>query len=79
MSINGFRDREGVRSYSPVMGITTAMMASNGIMAALLPREHTGQGQLVQVSLIHDALLMNGYASRVLQHWTQSRCRLRNY
>lgn len=66
ISMNGYPDREGVRSLSPVMDISTAMMASNALLGALMARERFGTGQYVEVSLFDTALLMTGYAP--LQH-----------
>jgi crotonobetainyl-CoA:carnitine CoA-transferase CaiB-like acyl-CoA transferase len=63
VSMNGYADREGVRALSPVMDISTAMMASNAILGALMARERSGQGQMVEVSLFETAVLMTGYAS----------------
>jgi crotonobetainyl-CoA:carnitine CoA-transferase CaiB-like acyl-CoA transferase len=66
VSMNGYADREGVRALSPVMDISTAMMASNAILGALVARERTGQGQAVELSLFDNAVLMTGYAT--MQH-----------
>ena len=66
VSMNGYADREGVRALSPVMDISTAMMASNAILGALVARERNGQGQAIEVSLFDTAVLMTGYAP--LQH-----------
>jgi crotonobetainyl-CoA:carnitine CoA-transferase CaiB-like acyl-CoA transferase len=66
VSMNGYPDREGVRALSPVMDISTAMMASNAILGALVARERTGKGQAIEVSLFENAVLMTGYAT--LQH-----------
>jgi crotonobetainyl-CoA:carnitine CoA-transferase CaiB-like acyl-CoA transferase len=63
MDMNGFPDREGTRTLSPVIDIHTATMASNAILGALLARGRTGVGQFVEVSLFDDALLMTGYAA----------------
>lgn len=63
VSMNGYPDREGVRALSPVMDISTAMMASNAILSALFARERTGKGQAVEVCLFDNAVLMTGYAS----------------
>lgn len=60
--MNGYPDREGVRALSPVMDISTAMMASNAILGALVARGRTGKGQAVEVSLFDSAVLMTGYA-----------------
>jgi crotonobetainyl-CoA:carnitine CoA-transferase CaiB-like acyl-CoA transferase len=48
---------------SPVMDISTAMMASNAVLGALVARERTGIGQAIEVSLFDNAVLMTGYAS----------------
>jgi crotonobetainyl-CoA:carnitine CoA-transferase CaiB-like acyl-CoA transferase len=66
VSMNGYPDREGVRALSPVMDISTAMMACNAILGALVARERSGKGQAVEVSLFDNAVLMTGYAT--LQH-----------
>src|SRR5437763_12077627 len=66
VSMNGYADREGVRALSPVMDISTAMMASNAILGALVARERTGRGQAVELSLFDSAVLMTGYAT--MQH-----------
>jgi len=63
ISMNGYADREGVRALSPVMDISTAMMASNAVLGALLARGRTGKGQQLEVSLFDNAVLMTGYAS----------------
>ena len=66
VSMNGYADREGVRTLSPVMDISTAMMACNAILGALVARERSGLGQAIEVSLFDNAVLMTGYAT--LQH-----------
>jgi crotonobetainyl-CoA:carnitine CoA-transferase CaiB-like acyl-CoA transferase len=64
--MNGYADREGVRASSPVMDISTAMMACNAVLGALVARERSGLGQAIEVSLFDTAVLMTGYAT--LQH-----------
>jgi len=61
--MNGYADRDGVRSASSIMDIGTALLASNGILAALFERQSTGVGRRLEISLYHSALLMTGYAS----------------
>jgi crotonobetainyl-CoA:carnitine CoA-transferase CaiB-like acyl-CoA transferase len=61
MSMNGYPDREGVRALSPVMDISTAMMACNAILGALVARECSGLGQAIEVSLFDNAVLMTGH------------------
>jgi crotonobetainyl-CoA:carnitine CoA-transferase CaiB-like acyl-CoA transferase len=63
VSMNGYADRQGVRALSPVMDISTAMMTSNAILAALVARERSGIGQAVEVCLFDNAVLMTGYAT----------------
>lgn len=65
-SLNGYADRPGVRAGSPVVDITTALMAANGIMAALHHRTRTGHGQQLQIALYESATLLTGYAP--MQH-----------
>lgn len=65
-SLNGYADRPGVRAGSPVVDITTALMTSNGILAALHHRSRTGEGQQLQIALYESATLLAGYAP--MQH-----------
>ena len=60
VSMNGYADREGVRALSPVMDISTAMMACNAILGALVARERSGLGQSIEISLFDNAVLMTG-------------------
>jgi crotonobetainyl-CoA:carnitine CoA-transferase CaiB-like acyl-CoA transferase len=62
VSMNGYPDREGVRALAPVMDISTAMMACNAILGALVARARNGKGQSVEVALFDNAFLMTGYA-----------------
>lgn len=63
MSMNGFSDREGVRTTATVMDVGTAMMASNVILGALFERERSGKGQYVEACLFDTAITMVGYTS----------------
>lgn len=63
MSFNGFPDREGIRVQPVVMDGSTAMMATQGILAALLRRERKGGGQRVDVSLYDTSLTVLGYGT----------------
>ena len=63
VSMNGYPDREGVRALSPVMDISTAMMACNAVLGALVARATSGVGQAVEVALYDNALVMTGYAT----------------
>ena len=66
ISMNGYPDRQGVRTLSPVVDISTAMMACNAILGALIARGRTGEGQLIEVALFDNAVLMTGYGA--MQH-----------
>jgi len=68
ISMNGYDDREGVRTGSAIMDISTAMMATNAILLALMARAKDGQGQFVEVALFDTAILMTGFAA--MQHLT---------
>ena len=54
MSVTGEPEPEGhgMRAGVAVGDVTTGMMACNAVLAALLHREHTGEGQLVEVALL---------------------------
>lgn len=60
MSLNGHSEREGVRTTSSVMDIGTAMLACSTILAALLARGASGQGQYCEVALYDAAMVMVG-------------------
>ena len=60
ISVTGEPDRPGVRVGVSLIDQGTAMWAALGIVAALLERERTGEGTVVDVSLFETAL---GYVS----------------
>jgi crotonobetainyl-CoA:carnitine CoA-transferase CaiB-like acyl-CoA transferase len=62
-SMNGYPDRDPVRSGSAVIDISTGLMAGNAILAALMARHHTGKGQFVDIAMMDCALTMVGYAA----------------
>lgn len=66
MSLNGYEDRDGVRTGPAVMDITTGMMACNAILQAVIARSRTGRGQRVEVALYDTAITMTGYVT--MQH-----------
>jgi len=68
ISMNGYHDREGVRTGSPIMDISTAMSATNAILLALLARQKDGKGQFIEVALFDTAIVMTGFAA--MQHLT---------
>jgi crotonobetainyl-CoA:carnitine CoA-transferase CaiB-like acyl-CoA transferase len=63
IAMNGYPDRQGVRTLSPVVDISTAMMGCNAVLGALLARTRTDEGQYIEVSLFDHAVLMTGYAA----------------
>jgi formyl-CoA transferase len=52
MSVTGESDGVGMRVGVAVGDVTTGMLASNAILAALHHRERTGEGQLVETALL---------------------------
>ena len=68
ISMNGYADRQGVRTGSAIMDISTAMCATNAILLALMARQRDGLGQFLEVALFDTAILMTGFAA--MQHLT---------
>ncbi len=60
MSLNGFPDQEPLRTGSSIVDISTGMMASNAILAALVARERHGLGQYVETALFDTAIVLTG-------------------
>ena len=61
MAVNGFEDREPIRTGPAIMDISTGMTACNGILAALAARARDGKGQKVEVALFDVATTMVGF------------------
>ena len=61
ISMTGEPGRPGVRVGSSLIDMGTGMWAALGIVAALLERERTGEGALVDTSLYETALAYIGY------------------
>jgi len=61
VSITGEPGRPGVRVGSSLIDMGTGMWAALGILAALLEREHTGDGTVIDTSLYETALAYVGY------------------
>jgi crotonobetainyl-CoA:carnitine CoA-transferase CaiB-like acyl-CoA transferase len=61
MSVTGERERPGVRSGASLVDQGTGTWAALGILAALLEREKTGRGGVVDVSLYETAVALLGY------------------
>jgi len=58
MSVTGLPGQGPVRAGIPVADLTAGLFAAQGIMAALLEREVSGEGQWVQVSLLAAQIAM---------------------
>ena len=58
MSVTGLPGQGPVRVGIPVADLTAGLFAAQGIMAALLEREVSGEGQWVQVSLLASQIAM---------------------
>lgn len=61
ISMTGEPGRPGVRVGSSLIDMGTGMWATAGVLAALLERERTGAGTVVDVSLYETALAYVGY------------------
>jgi crotonobetainyl-CoA:carnitine CoA-transferase CaiB-like acyl-CoA transferase len=61
-SMNGYPDRDGVKTGATVIDMSTASMLSNAILLALMSRHSTGEGQRVEVCLFDTGLFMTGFA-----------------
>jgi formyl-CoA transferase len=61
MAVNGFEDREPIRTGPAIMDISTGMTACNGVLAAVAARARDGRGQKVEVALFDVATTMVGY------------------
>lgn len=56
METMGYRDRPPVRMKTPMLDMATAWSAAFGISMALWQREHTGEGERVDVSLYENGI-----------------------
>ncbi|MBP8305784.1 MAG: CoA transferase [Burkholderiaceae bacterium] len=60
MALNGYPENEPVRAGPSMMDVSTALMACNGVLAAVAARERNGIGQLVEITMIETAVNMLG-------------------
>jgi crotonobetainyl-CoA:carnitine CoA-transferase CaiB-like acyl-CoA transferase len=65
MSINGERGSPGVKIGLPIGDMVGGVFAPVAILAALLERQTTGQGRLIDISLFDGALGMLGYLAQL--------------
>jgi formyl-CoA transferase len=61
MSMNGEPDRTGQRTGPSIMDMSTAMMTTNAVLAALFARERLGCGQFIESALFDTAVTMVGF------------------
>jgi crotonobetainyl-CoA:carnitine CoA-transferase CaiB-like acyl-CoA transferase len=61
MSMNGYPADPGMRSGPSIIDISTGMMASNAVLAALFARERLGTGQFIDCVLFDQAVTMTGF------------------
>ena len=61
MSMNGEPDRVGLRTGPSIMDMSTAMMTTNAVLAALFARERLGRGQFIENALFDTAVTMVGF------------------
>lgn len=61
MSMNGHPDREPVRTGPAIMDMTTGIVATNAILAALYACKRDGKGQYVEVSMYDTATTLLGF------------------
>ena len=56
MSVNGYPDGSPLRVGVPIVDIVAANMAVSGVLLALLERERSGRGQLVDMTLLDSVI-----------------------
>jgi crotonobetainyl-CoA:carnitine CoA-transferase CaiB-like acyl-CoA transferase len=61
MSMNGYPADPGMRSGPSIIDMSTGMMASNAVLAALFARERYGTGQFIDCVLFDQAVTMAGF------------------
>jgi len=59
MAIGGFPDKPPIRAFMNPMDFATAMCAAYGTLLAIRHRDKTGEGQVVDMSLMRTAVSMN--------------------
>jgi crotonobetainyl-CoA:carnitine CoA-transferase CaiB-like acyl-CoA transferase len=63
MSLTGEPNGSPVRAGVPIADLATGITAAYGIMLALFQREHTGEGQRVDTSLLESSMALLTYAA----------------
>jgi formyl-CoA transferase len=67
MSVTGERNGAPVKCGVPIADLAAGLYAASGILAALLARERTGEGQYVETSLFEAALALSAWEST--EYW----------
>ena len=63
MSVTGFEDDEPIRAGVAIADLATGMFTASAILAALVGRERTGEGQRIDMSLIDSQVAMMSYVA----------------
>ena len=63
MSVTGFEETGPIRVGSPVGDLSAGLYAAQGVLLAIIDRERSGQGQVVETSLIEALMGMLGFQS----------------
>ena len=67
MSVTGFEETGPIRVGSPVGDLSAGLYAAQGVLLAIIEREKSGQGQVVETSLLEALMGMLGFqAARYL-------------
>lgn len=61
MSMNGYPDKDPVRTGPAIIDISSGMMAANAVLGALMARERQGIGQYVEVAMYDTCVSMVGF------------------
>jgi formyl-CoA transferase len=67
MSVTGEPNGPPVKSGVPIADMAVGLIATNGVLAALIARERTGRGQHIDTSLFESALAMSVWEST--EYW----------
>src|SRR5688572_9916140 len=68
MSVTGEPDSTPVKCGVPIADLSVGLIATNGVLAALIAREKTGRGQYLDTSLFESALAMSVWETT--EYWT---------
>lgn len=68
MTLTGLPDREPLKPYGSLLGYQAGLQAATGAVAALIEREHTGRGGLIDVSIMEAGSFLLG-SSQLAAHF----------